>query len=343
MQHFRKEKPGWRKQRLLSIKLGLEAKLTNKEIAAIVGCHPDTINNWLNQFREGGIKLLLTKDKGKGPAPALTQEQMQQFKTELEKNHWRTGSQAYAWLQKSFDVTFHPNNVYKYLKKLGARMKVPRSSHRKKDPESLVTFKQTLTQKLIDLDLPRERPVRQWIYDEARYGLSPLTRRVWTTRGTEVVCPVQKRYEWGYVFGALQVGGGGSEFLLSPTVSKEVDRHFLGQISARDCTAMHVVIGDGAGFHHRDGGKGFDELPENVRLVKLPPYSPELNPVDKLWDIMKDSICNRCFDTLEELEQAICRFLRPYWYDPRKVFSLIGKGFLSLKLNDTSNFVITRN
>ena len=214
-------------------------------------------------------------------------------------------------------------------------MKVPRPSHGKKDPEAVVSFKQSLAQKLIDLELPRERPIRLWIYDEARYGLSPVTRRVWTTRATQVVCPLQKRYQWGYVLGALQVGGGGSEFLLSPTVNKELDRYFLAQISERDRTAVHVVIGDGAGFHHRDGAKGADQLPDNVRLITLPPYSPELNPVEKLWDIMKDAICNRCFDSLAELEDSITDFLRPYWVDPRNVFSLIGDGYLPLKINAT--------
>jgi len=335
LQNFKKEKPGWRKERLLSVKLGLEGKLTNKEIADTVGCHPDTLNNWFNLFRQGGLKKLLSKDKGNGPPPALSDEQMESFRTELEKNQWRTGGEAYAWLQQTFGVTFHSNNIYKYLKKLGARMKVPRPNHRKKDAEAVVTFKQNLAQKLIDLDLPRERPVRLWIYDEARYGLAPVTRKVWTTRGTEVVCAVEKRYKWGYVFGALQVGGGGSEFLLSPTVSKAADMEFMRQISTRDPGAIHVVIGDGAGFHHREGGKGSKELPGNIRIITLPPYSPELNPVEKLWDVMKDTICNRCFNTLEELEDVITDFLRPYWEDGRKVYSLIGNSYLPSKLNAT--------
>lgn len=343
LRRFSKEKPGWRKERLLSIKLGLEGKHTNKQIASIVGCHADTINNWFKLFRLGGIAKLLIKDKGIGRAPALTVEEMKLFKAELEKNQWRTGAQAYKWLQETFKVTFHPNNVYKYLKKLNARMKVPRPSHRKKDPEAVVAFKQTLAQKLINLQLPINRPVRLWIYDEARYGLAPVTRKVWTTRGSEVVCPVEKRYQWGYVFGALQIGGGGCEFLLSPTVNKEADRHFMEQISQRDPRAMHVVIGDGAGFHHRDGGKGSETLPENVRLITLPPYSPELNPVEKLWDVMKDFICNQCFESMDDLDKAVTKFLTPYWEDARKVFSLIGHGYLPSKLNAIYNFTITRN
>lgn len=330
---FSKEKPGWRKERLLAIKLGLENKLTNKQIANLVGCHPDSINNWFKLFRDGGLAKLLLKDKGNGRPSALNEAQMEAFRLELEKGQWRTGAEAYAWLKENFKVTFHPNNIYKYLKKLGARLKVPRPSHRKKDPEAVITFKETLTQKLIDLELPRDRPLRLWIYDEARYGLAPVTRKIWTTRGTEVVCPVEKRYQWGYVFGALQIGGGGSEFLLSPTVNKRADQYFLEQISNRDPHAIHVVIGDGAGFHHREGGKGSEQLPENIRIITLPPYSPELNPVEKLWDILKDAICNRVFESLEALEEEIETFLRNFWTDATRVISLIGNGYLLSKLN----------
>ena len=117
LQQFKKEKPGWRKEGLLSIKLALEGKLTNKEIADIVVSHPDTINNWFNHFREGGIELLLSKDKGNGPAPALTQEQMQLFKAELEKNQWRTGL---CVASKELRSDFPPQQYLQIPKKAGS-------------------------------------------------------------------------------------------------------------------------------------------------------------------------------------------------------------------------------
>jgi len=86
-----------------------------------------------------------------------------------------------------------------------------------------------------------------------RYGLAPVTRKMWTIKGQEIIAPVNHRYEWGYLYGALQVGGGGCEFLYAPGVNKEWDAGFLKQISRRDPHAMHVVIGDGAGFHHKEG------------------------------------------------------------------------------------------
>ena len=334
---LKKEPAGWRRERLQALKLGFDLSNSLESIAQSVGRSRATIQTWFETYRKGGLEALLKKESGKGQAPALNEKEMAAFKTELDKAQWRTGGQAYRWLQEEFGVSFHPQRIYVYLKKLGGRLKVPRPSHRKKDPQKGKDFQENLHKKIESLNLPKKSPLRLWIYDEARYGLAPVTRKMWTSKGTEIIAPVHHRYEWGYVFGALQIGGGGSEFLLSPTVSKEADKTFLRQISHRDPGAIHVVIGDGAGFHHRDKGKGSEALPDNIRLLTLPPYSPELNPVEKLWDLMKDAICNKVFDTLEELEGHITDFLRPYWQDARKVFSLIADGYLLSKLNAISS------
>ena len=340
---FKAEQPGWKKDRLRVIKLGLENKLNISQIAELTGVGNTTVVNWFTLFREGGIQKLLTKDKGSGPELALSEEMMQGLKQGLEENLWRTGPQAYKWLTENFDVNIHPNNIYKYLKKLGGRLKVPRPSHKKKDLQAVEKFKQNLTQELIDLRLDPRKPLRLSIYDEMRYGLAPITRRMWGLRGKEIIAPVCKKYEWGYLFGALQVGGGGSEFLFSPTVSKFADLEFMGQISRRDPYANHVVIGDGAGFHHKQNQDNTEVLPDHIHILTLPPYSPELNPVEQLWDSFKNGICNKCYDTLEEVERDITTEIKKLWNEPKKVLSLIGNGYLLGRLNATCKYLITPN
>jgi transposase len=88
---------------------------------------------------------------------------------------------------------------------------------------------------------------------------------------------------------------------------------------------MHIVIRDGAGFHQDEGAA---ELPANVRVIRLPPYSPELNPVERLWDVVQDRICNRVWKALEELMAAINGILAEYWTTPEKVRALIVDGWL---------------
>ena len=179
---------------------------------------------------------------------------------------------------------------------------------------------------LAALELPTDRPVRLWVADEMRYGLLPVTRRVWSLRGVRPVCPVHPRYEWAYVYGAAEVGGQARvEFCYFPSVSLEWSQLFLEQLATREPEATHVVLWDGAGFHPQDGAAG---LPDNVRLLPLPSYSPELNPIEGLWDQLKDYLCNKVFASLRALEDAMTDFLRPFWENAERVRDLIGNGWL---------------
>jgi len=151
-----------------------------------------------------------------------------------------------------------------------------------------------------------------------------------------VVAPVNRRFEWGYLFGALEVSSGQSEFLFTDRVLKVFDRAFLEQISQHDPESVHVVIGDGAGFHHCEGSEPEQPLPSNLKILTLPPYSPELNPVEKLWDIIKDRICNVCWESLEELEKEITQVLKDWWERKDGFLSLFRSSYLRSELNAIS-------
>jgi hypothetical protein len=94
------------------------------------------------------------------------------------------------------------------------------------------------------------------------------------------------------------------EFLHLPTVKLDCNQLFLENLCSSDPQAHHVVIADQAGFHLREG----DEcLPEGVHIVSLPPYSPELNPCEQLWDILKDTegFSNGLFESIANLRKAL--------------------------------------
>jgi transposase len=207
---------------------------------------------------------------------------------------------------------------------------VPRPTHTKKDPAKVEAFRAELCERLPGERIALETSVHLWVSDEMRFGLQPVTRRVWARCGVEVVQPVEPRDQWGYPYGALEVCGDRAEFLHTDGVSLEASRCFLEQVGRSAPEAMHIVIQDGAGFHQTERAP---ELPANVRVITLPPYSPELNPVERLWDIVKDRICNQVWKDLDELMAAINDVLAEYWTTPAKVRALIGDGWLL----DTAN------
>lgn len=74
-------------------------------------------------------------------------------------------------------------------------------------------------------------------------------------------------------------------------------------------------------------------MPARVRIIDLPPYSPELNPCEQLWDILKDDLANRVHESITKLRAAMKPTLRRYWEDPAAVLSLIGRPWMHAQLN----------
>jgi len=325
------EPAGWRRERLLALKMGLEGEKSYQEICTVLGRSLESIRKWFDAFRKGGVAGLLFRGRGQtGPKSRLSEAAKSELLTGLKEGRWRSAVQIRTWLKQTHGIEVAQSSVYKYLGKVQARLRVPRPVHIKKDPAAAEAFKNSLADKLEALEISKDRPVRLWVMDEMRCGLHTEVRRLWTTRGNRVVVPVQQKYQWNYVFGALGVGHGGAEFLYSDTVNLECNQLFLEQIAARDPRSIHVVIYDGAGFHHRDGAA---DVPDNVRIVVLPAYSPELNPVEKLWDVVRDGICNQVFGTIEALQKAQTAVLEKYWGEARGVYSLIGGGWILSQAN----------
>jgi transposase len=184
---LKSEPAGWRRERLLALKFGLEGALGLYQIAERLGRPRSVIQGWLDLFRQGGLERLLQKGRGKGTPSRLTAEAAQALRQKLEAGGWRRAADAQRWLAETHGVVVGLAAVYKYLKRLGARLKVPRPCHEKHDPVAAAAFKATLAQKLSDLKLPAGQPVRLWVADEMRYGLLPVTRRVWALRGQRAV------------------------------------------------------------------------------------------------------------------------------------------------------------
>jgi len=330
---------GRQRQRLQAAQMGLAGMHTLKEIAAEVGVHPRTISTWMEMLREGGLEsLLAVRPRAKGPTSWLDEATARQMQQQLREGKWRRAEDAQGWLEEKLGCKLKLVTVYKYLGKCEARLKVPRPIHARQEPEAVETFRANFRAQLQGKEIARTQRVHIWVEDEARFGLQPVTRRVWTSKGVEVKAVVHPRYKWGYTFGALELGGASSaEFLHTDTVCQQATAAFYRQLAASDKEAVHIVIADGAGFHLEEGN---ELLPTNVRVITLPPYSPELNPIEQLWDIVKDRICNRVWKDLEELHDAINRVLEEYWSDPVRVRSLLGNHFVHSEANASFRSII---
>lgn len=147
--------------------------------------------------------------------------------------------------------------------------------------------------------------------DEHRVGLKPIIRRTWTLIGEKPKTTVQHRYEWLYVYSFVHPFSGTTHWYLIPRVNVDWFNVVLANFAhseVANCSEQILLVLDGARWHRSQRV----ELPEKINLELLPPYSPELQPAERLWKLVDEPLVNEHFESLEEIEQVLaerCRVL----------------------------------
>ena len=135
-----------------------------------------------------------------------------------------------------------------------------------------------------------------------RFGQKGRVCHRWFTRGRRPPGLCDQRYTWAHLFAAVRPATGESFALVLPRVSTEAMQAFLDRFSAALAPDEHAAMAvDGAGWHVAHALR----IPDNVTLVLLPPYSPELNPVERVWAYLRSHyLSNRVFKDYDEIFSA---------------------------------------
>jgi transposase len=154
-------------------------------------------------------------------------------------------------------------------------------------------------------EIRRERPAKRLLIfhqDEARFGQQGTLTRVWAPKGSRPSAVKQTEYEYLWVVGAVCAETGQAEAILAPNLNTDVMNVFLQEFSRSLAADVHaVLVWDGAGFHR----SGRLCVPENVSLIELPPYSPQLNPIENLWHYLRSHYwSNRWYEDYDALMEA---------------------------------------
>ena len=143
---------------------------------------------------------------------------------------------------------------------------------------------------------------RVFLMDEARLGQRGTLTRVWAPRGSRPAAVKQTRYEWVYLYAAVEPSTGESVALLAPNVDTGTFNVFLRMLADEVKPGEHVVlIMYQAGWHKSKAVR----LPDCITALLLPPYSPELNPVENLWHHLRSHyLSNRAYADYDHLIDA---------------------------------------
>jgi len=168
--------------------------------------------------------------------------------------------------------------------------------------------------------------VEVWFEDEARFGQQGTLTRVWARRGSRPRAVRQTQYDYLYVLGAVCPASGQSVGLLAPYLDTALVNLFLEQFARELQPGVHaVMIWDQAGFHIAKALK----IPPNVSLIELPPYSPELNPVENLWHYLRSHYwANRDYNDYLALMNAAAHSWQQAALDPEIVKTVCNAPYL---------------
>lgn len=143
-----------------------------------------------------------------------------------------------------------------------------------------------------------------WFQDEARIGQRGTVTRIWARRGTRPRVIRQQQFEYAYIFGAVCPMKDRAVGLVMPRVGTDCMEQHLEEIAKHIEPGNHgVVICDRAAWHTTKKLR----IPKNISFLPLPAASPELNPTEQVWQVLRDRyLANRCFKSYDHIVESCC-------------------------------------
>ena len=176
-----------------------------------------------------------------------------------------------------------------------------------------------------------DKPIEIWFQDEARVGQKGSLEYIWAPVGSRPHMLCDNRHDSAYLFGAIcharQVGAA----IVMPSVNAEAMVEHLKAISAQVAPGAHaVVLCDGAGWHQPSQRL---RIPHNITLLPLPPYAPELNPMENIWDYLRgNKLSHRIWDSYEAIVAACCDAWLFLIGDPQRIDTIARRSWAWVNL-----------
>jgi transposase len=267
--------------------------------AAFACVDRQTLRDWVERYNECGVDGLVTLTSP-GKPRLLTPSQAEELR-QVVTNGPDLGKDGVVRrrcvdLVKQAAVRFcvrdvHPSTMAKRLRRLRLTKMTARPFHPKKNEAAQTAFKENF-KTIVQAALPDEvtqkgLPIEVWCQDEARVGQQGMLSRMWAPIGSRPAMVRDNRRANAYIYGAIcpcrRVGAA----LVMATANTEAMNEHLQAISAQVTPGAHaVLVCDGAGWH----AKSKDiVVPANFTLVTLPAYAPELNPMENVWEFLRDN------------------------------------------------------
>jgi transposase len=297
---------------------------TALDIAQALGCSRRAVQQWVAKYNRGGPDAL-TERPHPGRPRRLPTDQYERLRQRLDAPPRPEdgvcalrGPEIRRILEQEFGVTISLRAVYDLLDRIGYSSLMPRPQHKDSDEELQAIFKEVVPDQIEAIAAAHPgAEIRIYHHDEARFGQQGTITRVWARRGSRPRAVRQTQYTYLFVLVAVCAETGSVSALIMPELNAAVINRFLRQLARELPAGVHaILIWDQAGYHTSSALR----VPRNLSLILLPPYAPELNPVENLWHYLRSHHwSNRVYRDYAELEQEAIRSLCAVCLDADKI------------------------
>ncbi|WP_420846776.1 IS630 family transposase [Microvirga tunisiensis] len=285
---------------------------TRTKAAQVGGVGLQTVRDWVVRFNAHGPEALID-GKAPGNACKLRACHREALLALVESGpipavhgvvRWRL-KDLVQWLWDEFRIGVSETTLGRELRTLGYRKLSARPRHHAKSDAAVAVFKKSFPRVWRKSRSTRDgKPLKIWFADEARIGQKNKITRRWAKRGTRPSAPRDLRTASTYIFGAICPAEGKAAGLVLPRCTTEAMTLHLAEIAQAVAPGAHaVLLLDQAGWHVSRKLK----VPPNITLVPLPAKAPELNPVENIWQFMRENwLSNRIFTSYTDILDHCC-------------------------------------
>jgi len=283
----------------------LQAGQLLKTVAENILYDEKALRRWVHRFVAFDYEGLIEK-KGRGQKPRLPIKDEEAFKDALDQLHEdkNGGRVSVEDIQKllvdKFDCNYSRSGIYTLLDRINIVWISGRSKHPKHSQEAIDLFKENFPEERKKLEEKlTHKKIEVWWQDESRVGQQGSLSRVWAAKGTRPRVVRQKQFLNTYIFGACCPEKDKGCALILPKCQTGMMQLHLEEISKQIEAGFHgLIIIDRASWHTTEALN----IPENISLLPLPAYSPELNPMEQVWQKIKaDSLNNTTFKNYDDI------------------------------------------
>jgi len=324
-----KETSGKREANRIRAVIALASGWSADEIARFLEIDPNTVRNHFKCYRDHGLEGLLRIGEGVGGSGCLlNEEQLGILEAHLQENLYQSAKDIANWVLENFGVSYTESGMTALLHRLDYVHKKPKPVPGKANREAQEKFLEEYNN--LKENKNKDDPI--YFMDATHPQHNPVVVNGWIKCGKEQEIPTNTGRKRVNINGAIDVENLEPVVRFDDTVNADSTIALFEQLEAINLVAIWIyVICDNARYYR---SKAVKEYPKNsrIKLIFLPPYSPNLNLIERLWKFFKGKVLyNKYYGTFSEFKSACEEFFknpRKYHHELRTIltenFAIIG-------------------